>query len=289
MHPGAEGETKIFRTQAIQSVGGPNRLNSLSPMITPQMWVLTSALGFLLFAVVTWGFVGRIPLTVQGSGIFVRGERLDSVNAPCEGLIRKMNKRAGDQVKAGECIATICKSSSPTEVERQVLAFEDGVVVSIEVEDWDFVTNGPIIAVIATGNTNPICLGFVSLAEGKRVVAGMPVRIAFSHGDSYGDAQAIGRVESIDDFVTSPAQMFGRVPSQTLVASIQERFGNVTAIVVALELDPHGKAGLQWSSRLSGPSTVTSGTPCDIEIIVREIRPASLLLPGFGQDDGLSP
>ena len=289
MHPGAEGETKIFRTQAIQSVGGPNRLNSLSPMITPQMWVLTSALGFLLFAVVTWGFVGRIPLTVQGSGIFVRGERLDSVNAPCEGLIRKMNKRAGDQVKAGECIATICKSSSPTEVERQILAFQDGVVVSIEVEDWDFVTNGQIIAVIATGNTNPICLGFVSLAEGKRVVAGMPVRIAFSHGDSYGDAQAIGRVESIDDFVTSPAQMFGRVPSQTLVASIQERFGNVTAIVVALELDPQGKAGLQWSSRLSGPSTVTSGTPCDIEIIVREIRPASLLLPGFGQDDGLSP
>ena len=95
--------------------------------------------------------------------------------------------------------------------------------------------------------------------------------------------------QSIDDFVTSPAQMFGRVPSQTLVASIQERFGNVTAIVVALELDPHGKAGLQWSSRLSGPSTVTSGTPCDIEIIVREIRPASLILPGFGQDDGLSP
>ena len=289
MHSGAEGETKIFRTQAIQSVGGHNRLNSLSPMISPQMWVLTSALGFLLFAVVTWGFVGRIPLTVQGSGIFVRGERLDSVNAPCEGLIRKMNKRAGDQVKAGECIATICKSSSPTEVGTQILAFQDGVVVSIEVEDWDLVSNGQIIAVIATGNMNPICIGFVSLADGKRVVEGMPVRISFSHGDSYGDAQAIGRVESIDDFVTSPDQMFGRVPSQTLVASIQERFGNVIAIVVALELDPQGKAGLQWSSRLSGPSMVTSGTPCDIEIVVREIRPASLLLPGFGQDDGLSP
>ncbi|MEY4786789.1 MAG: hypothetical protein RL692_683, partial [Planctomycetota bacterium] len=185
--------------------------------------------------------------------------------------------------------ATICKSSSPTEVGTQILAFQDGVVVSIEVEDWDLVSNGQIIAVIATGNMNPICIGFVSLADGKRVVEGMPVRISFSHGDSYGDAQAIGRVESIDDFVTSPDQMFGRVPSQTLVASIQERFGNVTAIVVALELDPQGKAGLQWSSRLSGPSMVTSGTPCDIEIVVREIRPASLLLPGFGQDDGLSP
>ena len=289
MHPGAEGETKIFRTQAIQSVGGRNRLNSLSPMITPQMWVLTLALGLLLLAVVSWGFAGRIPLTVQGSGIFVRGERLDTVNAPCEGLIRKMNKHTGDRVKAGECIATVCKNSSSTEADRQVLASEDGFVVSIEAEDWDFVTNGQIIAVIATGSSNPICIGFVSLAEGKRVVAGMPVRVSFSHGDSYGDAQAIGRVESIDDFVTSPDQMFGRVPSQTLVASIQERFGNVTSIVVALELDPQGKAGLQWSSRLSGPSTVTSGTPCDIEIIVREIRPASLILPGFGQDDGLSP
>ena len=289
MNPGTEGGEKIFREKALKSAGVQNRLNSLSPMITPQMWVLTSALAFLLLAVVIWGFAGRIPLTVQGEGIFVRGERLDSVNSPCEGLIRKMNKHTGDRVKTGECIATICKSVSSTEELSQVLASADGVVVSLEAEDWDFVTSGQIIAVIATGNVAPICIGFVSLAEGKRVVAGMPVRIAFSHGDSYGDAQAIGRVQSIDDFVTSPDQMFGRVPSQTLVASIQERFGNVTAIVVALELDPQGKAGLQWSSRLAGKGTVTSGTPCEIEIIVREIRPASLILPGFGQDDGLSP
>ena len=77
MDIGAEGETKFVRTQAIESVGRQNRLNTLSPMITPQMWVLTSALGFLLLAVVVWGFAGRIPLTVQGEGIFVRGERLD--------------------------------------------------------------------------------------------------------------------------------------------------------------------------------------------------------------------
>ncbi|MDA0214445.1 MAG: HlyD family efflux transporter periplasmic adaptor subunit [Planctomycetota bacterium] len=289
MESGAEGETKIFRTQAIQSVGGRNRLNSLSPMITPHMWVLTSALGFLLFAVAIWGFAGRIPLTVEGQGIFVRGERLDTANAPSEGLIRNMHKKNGDQVKAGDCIATICKNANSTEELAQVLASADGVVVSIEAEDWDFVTSGQTIAVIATGNITPTCIGFVSLAEGKRVRTGMLVRVAFNHGDSYGDAQAIGRVQSIDDFVTSPDRMFGRVPSETLVASIQKRFGNVTAIVVALELDPQGKAGLQWTSRLAGQSTVTSGTLCDIEIIVREIRPASLILPGFGQDAGLSP
>lgn len=289
MDPGAEGETKIFRTQVIQSVGGSNRLNTLSPMITPQMWVLTSALGFLLLAVVIWGFAGRIPLTVEGQGIFVRGERLDTVNAPSQGLIRKMLKHTGDRVKAGECIATICKSANSTEEVEKVLASEDGVVVSIEAEGWDFVANGQVIAVISTGNVAPICIGFVALEEGKRVAIGMPVRVAFSHGDSYGDAQAIGRVQSVDDFVTSPDQMYGRVPSPTLIDSIRERFGTVTAIVVALELDEQGKAGLQWSNRISGSSTVTSGTPCDIEIIVREIRPVSLILPGFGQDAGLSP
>ena len=78
MNPGAEGGEKIFREKALKSAGVQNRLNSLSPMITPQMWVLTSALAFLLLAVVIWGFAGRIPLTVQGEGIFVRGERLDS-------------------------------------------------------------------------------------------------------------------------------------------------------------------------------------------------------------------
>lgn len=289
MDPGSEGGAQIFRAQALQSVGGRNRLNSLSPMISPQMWVLTSALGLLLATVVTWGFAGRIPLTVRGTGIFVRGERLDTVNAPYEGFIRKIHKSDGDRVKAGECIATMSSSAVTTEAPTQVFASADGTVVSIDAEEWDFVTQGQILAVIATGSDAPICIAFVPLAEGKRVACGMPVRVAFSNGDSYGDAQAIGRVATIDGFVTGPDQMFGRVPSPAMIESIRERFGIVTAIVVALDLDTQGRAGLRWTTRLAGSSTVTNGTPCDIEVIVNEIRPVALILPGFGQDDGSSP
>ncbi|MSR44199.1 MAG: HlyD family efflux transporter periplasmic adaptor subunit [Phycisphaerales bacterium] len=289
MNPGSEGGAKIFRAQALQSVGGRNRLNALSPMISPQIWVVTAALALLLAAVVVWGFAGRIPLTVIGSGIFLRGERLDTVNAPMEGLIREMRKRDGDHVLAGECIAIVSASASAADASTQVLASADGTIVSVETEVWDFVTKGQIIALIATGGDAPTCIAFVPLAEGKRIEIGMPVRAAFSNGDSYGDAQAIGQVSSIDGFVTGPDQMFGRVPSAGVIESIRERFGTVTAFVVAIDCDPNGQGGLRWTTSSDRSSAVSNGTPCDIEVTVGQIRPIALLLPGMGQIAGSSP
>ncbi|MSQ90603.1 MAG: HlyD family efflux transporter periplasmic adaptor subunit [Phycisphaerales bacterium] len=289
MDPGSEGPAKIFRTQALHSVGGRNRLNTLSPMISPQIWVVTAALALLLAAVVSWGFLGRIPVSVIGSGVFLRGERLDSIHAPLEGMIYEFKKHAGDRVKARECIALIARSAAEVEQPAQVLASADGTIVSIEAEDWDFVTQGQTIAIVAAGSDDPICIAFVPLAEGKRLVQGMQVRASFSHSDSYGDARAIGTVSSIDDFVTGPGQMLGRIPSPTVIESIQERFGTITAIVVAFERDPNGRDGLRWTTRRGASGAVANGTPCDVEIIVSEIPPAALLLPGLGQGDGSSP
>ncbi len=287
MDPGSESGAKIFRAEALQSVGGRNRLNSLSPMISANLWVVTAALGFLLAAVVTWGFAGRIPLAVQGSGIFLRGERLDTANAPSEGVIREILKREGDRVKVGECVATI--SSGIAIAPIPILASADGTVVSIDAEVGDFVENGRIVAIIATGSDAPVCIAFVPLAAGKRVACGMRVHVSLGTVDSYGGAQVIGRVIKVDGFMTGPDEMLGRVPNRAMIDSIRERFGTVTSIVVALEVDPKGMDGLRWTTSMGGPGTVTAGTPCDIEITVGEIRPVALILPGLGQGDGSSP
>ncbi|MSR69473.1 MAG: HlyD family efflux transporter periplasmic adaptor subunit [Phycisphaerales bacterium] len=289
MTPSGEGEPKLFRKIALESMGGRNRLNTLSPLISPQMWIVTASLAFLLTAVVTWGFVGRIPVTVLGSGIFLRGERLDTVNSPMEGLIHEMRKSDGDHVLAGECIAIVSASASAADASTQVLASADGTIVSVETEDWDFVTKGQIIALIATGSDAPTCIAFVPLAEGKRIEIGMPVRAAFSNVNSYGGGQAIGQVSAIDGFVTDPDQMFGRVPSAGVIESIRERFGTVTAFVVAIDRDPNGHGGLRWTTSSDRSTAVTNGTLCDIEVTVGQVRPIALLLPGLGEIAGSSP
>lgn len=289
MTPAEEGESSLFRKTALESMGGRNRLNTLSPLISPQMWIVTASLAFLLATVVAWGFLGRIPIAVVGSGVFVRGERLDTVNAPMEGLVHEIRKRDGDRVRAGDCIAIIAPSASAMHEKTEVLASADGTVVSIEAEDWDFVTKGQIIAIIATGNNDPTCIAFVPLAESKRIQLGMPVRAAFNHSDSFGDAQILGRVAMVDGFVTGPDQMFGRLPSPTVVESIRERFGAVTTLVVAFESDAQGHSGLRWTTPNGARAAVTDGTPCDVEIIVGQIRPIALILPGMGTVDGSSP
>lgn len=284
-----EGASSLFRKTALESMGGRNRLNTLSPLISPQMWIVTASLAFLLATVVAWGFLGRIPIVVLGSGVFVRGERLDTVNAPMEGLVHEIRKHDGDRVRAGDCIAIVAPNASATHERTEVLASADGTVVSIEAEDWDFVSKGQILAIIATGSDDPTCIAFVPLAESKRIQIGMRARAAFNHSDSFGDAQLLGSVAMIDGFVTGPDQMFGRVPSPFVVESIRERFGSVTALVVAFESDAQGNDGLRWTTSQGARATVTDGTPCDVEIVVGQIRPIALILPGMGTVVGPSP
>ncbi len=288
MTPTGEGEQSLFRKTALESMGGRNRLNTLSPLISPQLWIVTASLACLLAAVVAWSFLGRIPVTVLGGGVFVRGERLDTVNAPIDGLIREMRKHDGDRVKAGECIAIIAPSASSNE-STEVIASADGTVVSIEAEDWDFLSKGQTVAVIATGNDAPICIAFVPLAESQRIHRGMAARATFDHGASFGDAQILGRVSTIDRFIIGPDQMFGRVPSQAVGAAIRERFGTVAALVIACDSDAQGHAGLRWITPPTGAAELSSGTPCDIEITVGQVRPIALILPGLGSVDGSSP
>lgn len=289
MSPPGESEPTLFRKSALESVGGRNRLNSLSPLISPRMWIVTASLALLLAALVIWGFAGLIPRTVVGRGIFLRGERLDSVNAPVQGLIREFRKNSGDRVKAGECIAIMSATAHADDPLTPVLASADGTIVSLEAEAWDFVTAGQVIAIVAAGKDDPICIAFVPLAEGVRLSLGMRVRASFTHGDSYGEAQAIGRVTSVDGFVTGRDQMFGRIPSADVIASIQEQFSTASTIVVEFDRDPAGRDGLRWTAQSPGSGAVANGTPCDIEVILRQIRPVALILPGLDQGDGASP
>ncbi len=289
MTPSGDGEPSLFRKSALESMGGRNRLNTLSPLITPRMWIVTAALALLLGAVATWGFFGRIPLVVIGSGVFLRGERFDTVNAPMDGLIRQLRKHDGDQVEAGECIAVIATGPSADAETRQIVASAAGTLISCAVEEWDSVTRGQVLAIVATGSDAPTCIAFVPHADGQRIRDGMAVRASFGARHSFRDAQALGHVTEIDDLVTSHEQMLGRVPNAGVIELIRERFGSVSTLVVSFERHPSRVGGLVWATSVDSPLEPASGVPCEIEIIVDQVRPVSLVLPGLGADGGSLP
>ncbi len=280
MSPEVDGDKKIFRAGALAAAGGGNRLHALSPIISPRLWVLTSALAFLLATIVAWGFMGRIPITVIGTGIFLRGERMDTCNTFAQGHVSEVRKREGDRVQAGECIAIVAAGPSDSDGQpTEALSPVSGRVVSIEVEVGDFVTSGRVVAVIASGSDAPRCIAFIPLSEGKCVVVGMPVRLEFSTADALGAAQAVGHVDYVDSFITSEEKMHGRVPNPTFVDAIRQQYGPVMAVTVLLDADPAGGGGVKWNSGKGAAGLLIDGAPCDIEITIGEIRPVALIMP----------
>src|SRR5580704_7443780 len=74
-------ERTIFRKAALERLSSPEQLDYLMSITSPAGWLAISAIGVILFLIVLWGFLGRIPDKVSGSGILIRGGAVYDVAA----------------------------------------------------------------------------------------------------------------------------------------------------------------------------------------------------------------
>lgn|GEM_PF-696337 len=273
MDPSSQGDNKIFRAKALASASGGNRLNTLSPVISPHAWVVTLAMVLLLGIIVYWGFNGRIPISVVGSGVFLHGERIDTVHTTVDGLVIEIRKRPGDQIAAGECLAVLKTTDSMAEI----VALEAGELISIDVEVGDSVASGRTIGVVVVGPSALKCIAFLPITEGKLIESGQSAIMHYNTAAAGGNGQARGKVIFVEKFMTSAERIFSRVPNQQFVAMIQERFGSVAEVGILVEADAQRR------------DLITNAMPCEVEVRIGSMRPINLILPEIRFGDDLQP
>jgi len=66
---GTKALAGVFSRESIDQVRNPEKLNEYIRVASPGTWILAAALVLVLAALVTWGFVGRIPAYFQIQGI----------------------------------------------------------------------------------------------------------------------------------------------------------------------------------------------------------------------------
>ncbi len=130
-------ERSIFRKAALERLSSPEQLDYLLSITSPAGWLAVSALGVILFLIVLWGFLGRIPDTVSGSGILIRGGAVYDVAAANDGFVTQVLVKPGDQVTAGQTVATMSQSEmdlkiKTQEAELRVLQAQDADMTSRE-------------------------------------------------------------------------------------------------------------------------------------------------------------
>lgn len=98
---------ELFTKSALEKLSSPEQLDVLMRVTDPKGWIALVAVGFLLFAAVIWGIFGRIPTTVDGQGILIRGGAVLDIESGTAGRVTEFKVESGDLVKVGQVIATI--------------------------------------------------------------------------------------------------------------------------------------------------------------------------------------
>ena len=105
-----------YRQVALDKLASPDELDQLPRLVSPRTWLAGIVLLLLVFGVVLWGFVGRIPVKVDAMGTFLTLSGITPVEALYSGELKEIFVKAGDEVKPGQIVATLCQ----TDLEEQI-------------------------------------------------------------------------------------------------------------------------------------------------------------------------
>ncbi|MEO8503308.1 MAG: NHLP bacteriocin system secretion protein [Acidobacteriota bacterium] len=127
-------------------------------------------------------------------------------------------------------------------------------------------------------------IGFIPLAEGKKVTPGMEARISPSNVKSEEFGFMVGSIQSVSDFATTPEELKRTLNNEQLAQKFAET--SPFQVVVAPTLDPKSPSGFKWTSSLGPPIRIGSGTFCTVQIIVERRKPISYVIPMIKQAVG---
>lgn len=159
-----------------------------------------------------------------------------------------------------------------------VLSPWSGRVLEIVADRGSVVSPGAPLLSVEVLSEDLIAVLFVPASAGKRVQKGMAVRVAPStvKREEYG--AVLGRVAWVAEFPSTSRGMTRLLGNEALVTKLMEQ-GPPIQVNVALTRDPATPTGYRWSSSRGPSLKISSGTLASGNVVVRQDRPISLVIP----------
>lgn len=168
----------------------------------------------------------------------------------------------------------------------RILSPHSGRVLELMATRGDLVTPGTPVLSLEVISEELVAVIFVPASTGKQVRPGMPVQVSPStvKREEYGSM--LGKVTWASEFPSSQRGMMRLLGNEALVTRLMVQ-GPPIQVNVALTPDPQTPTGYRWSSSHGPDLEISSGTLAAGNIVVREERPLSLLLPTLREKLGI--
>ncbi|MEH2184073.1 biotin/lipoyl-binding protein [Nostoc sp.] len=114
---------KLFREEALERLNSPEQLDRLMQLTSRQAWIPLVSMGLVVAVAGIWSIVGRIPLTVTGSGVLIRPRNVVQFQALGGGQLLTLNIKPGDTVRQGQVLATIDQSNIKQQLQQENAKF----------------------------------------------------------------------------------------------------------------------------------------------------------------------
>ena len=115
----------VYREAALRRLSSPQHLNECLSVASLSNWIVLLAVLMLFGAALAWSWKGAVTQTATGQGILVGAGGVVSVNTPNSGQVTAVAVRGGDQVRAGQLVASISNPMLGEQIRLTEMALAD--------------------------------------------------------------------------------------------------------------------------------------------------------------------
>src|SRR4029453_959647 len=185
---GVDVSSPMYRAGALRHLSSPDQLDTEVRLVRPAGWIALGAVGLVLITFIVWCFVGTVKTTFPAAGVLATQYGTVNSVSPDAGDVSEVFVAPGDEVSAGDPVATVASADGSVTVE----AAAAGTGVELLAYPGDAVEAGPTIVTIQPDDEDLRVYAFVPVAGSQPIKPGMPVQISVTTVPSEGYGLLLG-------------------------------------------------------------------------------------------------
>jgi len=253
--------SELFNKEALQALDDKSELKEMPRVASPALWLILTSLLMICAIALFWCIFGKLNYTVNATAVVFPFAEARPISVPFEGTVHHVIATNGQKVAAGDPIASVRSQLATTTLTSP----ESGVVLTSKPAETKFVAREPVVWILPQELQlhEREVLAYVPFAHLRKVKIGAKVQVTPADLEREKWGYAVGTVTSIEQYPTDRQAVAQRLKLAELAAIIP---AEQPVYEVRIVLD-RGADGLIWSRKKSQNMAVTTGMPCNVQII----------------------